>query len=90
VRWLGVISYSFYLWHLPVIWGVYKWQLQEQRPETLMSVALAYALVFAVTTGLASATYLAIERPALLLKARSNATRRRAPIALPVARDALQ
>jgi peptidoglycan/LPS O-acetylase OafA/YrhL len=55
-----------------------------------MSVALAYALVFAVTTGLASATYLAIERPALLLKARPNAARRRAPLALPVARDALQ
>jgi peptidoglycan/LPS O-acetylase OafA/YrhL len=88
VRCLGVISYSFYLWHLPVIWGVYKWQLHEQRPDTVASVALAYALVLAITTGLASATYLAIERPALLLKARSNATRRNAPLTLPVARNA--
>jgi peptidoglycan/LPS O-acetylase OafA/YrhL len=90
IRWLGVISYSFYLWHLPVIWGVYKWQLHEQFPNTYVSVALTYALVFAITTGLASATYLAIERPALLLKAKPNATRRSAPLALPVARDALQ
>lgn len=84
VRWLGVISYSFYLWHLPVIWAVYKWQLHEQRPDTFISVALAYALVLAVTTGLASATYLAVERPALLLKTRPNAVRRSTPLALPV------
>ncbi len=90
VRWLGVISYSFYLWHLPVIWGVYKWQLHEQRPDTLVSVALAYALVFAVTTGLASATYLAIERPALLLKARPNIARHGVSLAVPGARDALR
>jgi peptidoglycan/LPS O-acetylase OafA/YrhL len=90
VRWLGVISYSFYLWHLPVIWGVYKWQLHEQRPDTLVSIALAYALVLAVTTGLATATYLAIERPALLLKAKPNAVRRGVSLAVPGARDALR
>jgi peptidoglycan/LPS O-acetylase OafA/YrhL len=70
IRWMGVISYSFYLWHLPVIWGVYKWQLHEQFPETYSAVALSYALVLTVTTVLASTTYLAIERPALLLKSK--------------------
>lgn len=70
IRWMGVISYSFYLWHLPVIWGVYKWQLHEQFPETWGAVAMSYALVLAITTALASATYLAIERPALLLKSK--------------------
>jgi peptidoglycan/LPS O-acetylase OafA/YrhL len=84
VRWLGVISYSFYLWHLPVIWGVYRWQLHEQRPDTFVSMTLTYGLVLALTTALASATYLAVERPALLLKTRPNAALRRAPVALPV------
>jgi peptidoglycan/LPS O-acetylase OafA/YrhL len=89
VRGLGVISYSFYLWHLPVIWGVYKWELHEQRPDTFVSIILTYALVLAITTILSSVTYLAIERPALLLKAKPNEARRSAPLARPVTRDAL-
>ncbi|MGB7259029.1 MAG: acyltransferase [Pseudolabrys sp.] len=84
LRWLGVISYSFYLWHLPVIWGLYKWQLHEQRPDNWASVALTYLLVVVITTGLASATYIAVERPALLLKSRPNAPRRDANRAVPV------
>lgn len=72
IRWLGIISYSFYLWHLPVIWGVYKWLLHGEFPNTLGGVAIAYAVVLAITIALASATYLAIERPALLLKAKPN------------------
>lgn len=75
IRWLGMISYSFYLWHLPVIWGVYKWQLHEQFPTSLPAIAASYALVLIVTTVLASATYLAIERPALLLKSRPGKLR---------------
>jgi peptidoglycan/LPS O-acetylase OafA/YrhL len=75
IRWLGVISYSFYLWHLPVIWGVYKWQLHERYPETFVAVAMSYAMVLAITTALASATYLAIERPALLLKSKTTKLR---------------
>jgi peptidoglycan/LPS O-acetylase OafA/YrhL len=79
VRWLGVISYSFYLWHLPVIWGVYKWLLQGEFPGTPGGIAISYAAVLALTTALASATYLAIERPALLLKARPGRTGKLAP-----------
>lgn len=75
VRALGVISYSFYLWHLPVIWGVYKWQLHERQPDTFLAVATSYGLVLAITIALSSATYLAIERPALLLKSRPNRSR---------------
>lgn len=82
VRSLGVISYSFYLWHLPVIWGVYKWQLHEQRPDTFLAIAASYVLVLAITTSLSSATYLAIERPALLLKSKPNRSRASPPTRL--------
>jgi peptidoglycan/LPS O-acetylase OafA/YrhL len=88
IRWIGVISYSFYLWHLPVIWGVYKWHLHERFPHTFGAIALSYVLVLAITSGLATATYLAIERPALLLKVRPSARRRAATPSLPVAREA--
>ena len=74
IRWLGVISYSFYLWHLPVIWGVYKWQLHERHPDTLPAVIMSYALVLAITTALSTITYVLIERPALLLKSKPNRT----------------
>jgi peptidoglycan/LPS O-acetylase OafA/YrhL len=76
VRWIGVVSYSFYLWHLPVIWGVYRWQLHGQLPDSVASIAQTFALVLGITVALASATYLLIERPALLLKARPNDSRR--------------
>jgi peptidoglycan/LPS O-acetylase OafA/YrhL len=88
IRWIGVISYSFYLWHLPVIWGVYKWHLHDRFPDTFGAIALSYVLVLAITSGLATATYLAIERPALLLKVRPSVGRRAATPSLPVARQA--
>jgi peptidoglycan/LPS O-acetylase OafA/YrhL len=88
IRWLGVISYSFYLWHLPVIWGVYKWQLHEQRPDTLPAIAMTYASVLAITTALSTITYLLVERPALLLKSKPNRVRP-AP-AIPWQRDVVR
>jgi peptidoglycan/LPS O-acetylase OafA/YrhL len=87
VWWLGVISYSFYLWHLPVIWGVYKWLLHEQQPDTFLSIALSYILVLAITAALSSATYMLVERPALLLKGKPIEGRPRAKLAIPLLRN---
>jgi peptidoglycan/LPS O-acetylase OafA/YrhL len=77
IRGLGTISYSFYLWHLPVIWGTYKWYLQGHYAGTSADIAFSFALVFAITTTLSTLTYLAIERPALRLKSKPYGRRLR-------------
>ncbi|MDH2444383.1 acyltransferase [Amnibacterium sp. CER49] len=75
LRGLGEISYSVYLWHLPVItWLVVSgWA----RPGPLGLVANV-GVVLPVTLALATATYLLVERPALRLKGRAR-TSGRAP-----------
>ena len=78
IRGLGTISYSFYLWHLPVIWGLYRWHLQGHHPDTAVGVASSFILVLAITTALSAITYLAVERPALRLKAKPYGRRLRA------------
>ena len=82
IRWIGVISYSFYLWHLPVIWGVHKWLLHDARPHTLPLVMLSFAAVLLITIGLSAITYLGVERPALLLKSRPARKRSAEALAL--------
>jgi peptidoglycan/LPS O-acetylase OafA/YrhL len=66
VAWLGTISFSLYLWHLPVIRFLRRSGLV--LPDTLVGFALNALVVAAVTLALSAATYYAIERPALRLK----------------------
>jgi peptidoglycan/LPS O-acetylase OafA/YrhL len=66
VAWLGTISFSLYLWHLPVIRFLRRSGLV--LPDTLPGFAVNALVVAAVTLALSAATYYAIERPALRLK----------------------
>jgi len=69
----GVVSYSFYLWHLPVIVGVGSvLGISSADPGSGGRTALAAAigLSFAASLALSGLTYRFIERPFLLRKER--------------------
>lgn len=70
LRYLGLISYSVYLWHEPVAWWV-----REHVPHDRGSVtgwAMSLLIVTAISIALASITYFLVERPAMQLKARTG------------------
>lgn len=71
VRWMGEISYSVYLWHLPVILLLVKTGVA--RGENHAGLGLNLLLVFAVTVPLAHLTWKYVERPAMAHKRRSSA-----------------
>jgi len=70
IRYVGLISYSLYLWHIPVIWLVYR--LGFVAPDTGWGLFLNSLLVLAVSVGFASVTYYLVEKPALRLKRRTD------------------
>jgi peptidoglycan/LPS O-acetylase OafA/YrhL len=68
-RWIGRLSYSLYLWHMPVIWLVAR--VAGMDPESgvrlsLSSMAVATALSFAA----ACVSYYGVERPLFGLRKR--------------------
>jgi peptidoglycan/LPS O-acetylase OafA/YrhL len=70
IRYTGLVSYSFYLWHVPVIWllSARGWVF----PETPLGLIGNIALVFVITLGLSSITYHFVEAPAMRLKKRTG------------------
>lgn len=56
LRWIGIVSYGFYLWHMPVL---YVLRLQGWWPEDPW---LAYAYVVAVSLALAALSWFGVER----------------------------
>lgn len=70
LRFMGLISYGLYLWHVPVIWLVGRFGIQAQ--ESVAGYAVNAVLVLTFSAGLASLTFLLVERPAMRLKKRSR------------------
>jgi peptidoglycan/LPS O-acetylase OafA/YrhL len=58
LRWIGRLSYSLYLWHLPVFFA--------SRFGPVARLPLTIGIALSIT--LASASYYIVERPALRLK----------------------
>lgn len=77
IRYTGLVSYSFYLWHVPVIWflAARGWVFAE----TPLGLIGNIALVFVVTLALSSITYHFVEAPAMRLKKRTGARAAAAP-----------
>lgn len=68
LRGLGLISYSVYLWHVPIIWWL---KLHGFTSESGVAGLLFDCLLVACLTLLAStATFLLVERPAMRLRTR--------------------
>jgi peptidoglycan/LPS O-acetylase OafA/YrhL len=72
VAWIGVVSYSVYLWHEPLArWLSARGWTFAGRPGFVLNIAIVYA----VSLALAALTYRFVERPALRMKRRSSQAR---------------
>jgi peptidoglycan/LPS O-acetylase OafA/YrhL len=72
IKYLGLISYSFYLWHVPVIHLLDRYHLVF--PETIWGLAGNGVLVLVVTVALSALTYHFVEERALRFKVRTGST----------------
>lgn len=68
---LGLISYSFYLWHQPLIGRVMKVLHLAGLPETkAWTFAIGFPVTFLIIAGFSAVLYLTIERGSILIKNR--------------------
>jgi peptidoglycan/LPS O-acetylase OafA/YrhL len=81
VRFVGVLSYSIYLVHPSVLWGIVSWVPAPDLVQAGLGLGLTLAIAYAI--------YVAVEKPAALLRRRLS--RVLAPDAKPAGRlDAAQ
>ena len=70
IRYVGVVSYSLYLWHIPVIWVLVD--LGVTLPATPLGFWGNALMTFAVSMVLAALTYELVEKQAMKLKKRTD------------------
>ncbi len=75
LEYMGRVSYSLYLWHIPVIWLVVR--LGIAFPRTPAGLLANVVLVLVISVAFSTVTYYLVERPALRAKKRTD-TRARA------------
>lgn len=63
IRYLGLISYSVYLWHVPVIWGLERYSLTFG--DDAVGMLLTTTVTVVTVVALSAVTYSLVERPAL-------------------------
>ncbi|GAB3603826.1 acyltransferase family protein [Microbacterium aureliae] len=80
-RYVGLVSYSFYLWHLPVIWLVEG--LGWAGADSWLGFSQSVGLTLLITLALASATYFGVEKPAMRLKRRTEISAREPTVLAP-------
>jgi peptidoglycan/LPS O-acetylase OafA/YrhL len=66
VRFMGTISYSLYLWHLPILFWLILHHLTAG--DSARSLPVTGLCVLAIAVPLSAATYYLVERPAMRLK----------------------
>lgn len=66
-RFMGMISFSLYLWHIPVLGYV--------KAHLYAPASIKVVVIFAVTVAVSTVTYLAIERPFSQIKIKSSKTK---------------
>lgn len=77
LRYAGLVSYGVYLWHIPVMWWLQKRGLTF--PDSPLGLLTNIAVVGVITYALSALTYWSVERPALLLKKRTDSADRSSP-----------
>ncbi|MEP9415091.1 acyltransferase [Gordonia sp. VNQ95] len=68
IRYLGELSYSIYLWHVPVIILGLKLRWLVPSSDSLSDYLKGFVIVVIVVVSLSSLTYHLVEKPALRLK----------------------
>lgn len=63
--WLGMISYSVYLWHEPIMLTLRGWGLVQQQPDEFLATAISVVTVSVLVGWL---SYVVIERPTSRLR----------------------